>query len=374
MWVYVLTFLLSLILYRATTVQNKETQRLQRNNKGFTLRITKVQLATLLAAIPLILISGLRYSVGTDYWNSYYSGFYRVLRGNMYDSYEPVFYLFIRAVQICTDNVFVFFFLTAVLFCGFVFKAIYEQSENIPLSIILFFLFRYYFISMNAVRELLAIAVIMYGLKYVYQKDLKRYALCCIIAGLIHKIGFLMICVYFINKIEIDRKRFIMISAGMGLFSLVAYEVLYKLLEGTKYGRHMINYNVSGIKVTLFTIVLNIALTLIAFSSYEKNKNDEKYRLYLNMEIIATLVAYLFATIPLAERVYWLFSFTIIISFPYFIKFFQPIKYRKLITLCLCLVLCVFYIAYDIAVLNDHEVLPYQSIINQKPVEITGWR
>ena len=90
----------------------------------------------------------------------------------------------------------------------------------------------------------------------------------------------------------------------------------------------------------------------------------------INIEIIAFLIALILRFIPVSERVYWIFSFPIIISLPYFIA--HGSKYRKVFE-CLMLLIFLGYMIYDIVILKDHNVIPYDWILGKKPVHDSGW-
>ena len=368
MWTYAACLSLSLFLYFLITRKLKKQPVYFQKNRGSAVTFDRVLLATLVSSLPLTIISGIRYSVGTDYWNTYYTSFYRILKGIKFDSFEFGYTLLIKGIQFFTDNVFVLFFLTSLIFGMFTFVAFYELSENIPLSILLLFLFRYYFISMNTIRELIAIAIMTYALKYAFKKNPKKYFICFLTALSFHTSIILFLPVYFFDKIKINRRKFFTI-----IVMNAVYEILDIILTGTKYGLLLNKYRVSGIKVSMFTVVLNIVLTLVAFGSYKNKKDDRKYQIMLNIQLVAALISYMFRVIPLIERVYWLYSFPIVISFPFFLENIKSKIVKQCICIGLCCTLAVIYIGYDILYLNDHGVLPYQTIIGVEPVHFSGW-
>lgn len=337
--------------------------------------INKTFVAIVLAFIPLIIVSGIRYSVGTDYWNTYYSGFYRVLNKNNFDSYEIGYLALIKIIQFFSSNVFLLFIITSAIFLIFTMIFIYEQSVNIVFSIALLFLLRYYFISMNVIREMIGISIMAFNIKNVINRKPLEFFSYSLIACSFHKSLVLMIPIYFLNNYKITLKKFFSILILTIFSSKIIYIIVARLLSNTKYGSHLINYQASGIKVTIFTILLNLFIVSIAYSISKKieKKNKLKYNLFLNIQLIATLLSFLFPIIPQIERIYWMYSFISIVSIPFFFKYISNRKLLLVLAIALILSLIVGYLLIDIMYLNDHGVLPYKTIIGQRPYEFSGW-
>lgn len=353
MHVYILTFILSLILYFLFDRKKRKKNRI-----------------FYFSSLPLILISGLRYDVGTDYFPTYYTGFYRILTRKMVDNFEIGYILFNKLIQIFTDNVFVLFFLTSILFIMFTFKGIYNLSINIPLSIVLLLLTRYFFISMNGVRQFISLAILLCSIKYIIERDLKKYLFFMLLAFLFHYTSILFIPCYFLCRLKISKLKFVFFSFITVFGSKLILKLAMILLIGTKYGNLLEKYPLCGIKFTIFTIFINIYILFFSYIGYSKRKNDKKYIVFLNLQIICTLLTFILRIIPLMERVYWIFSFPIIVSLPYL---FQNVKNKKIFLFFIGALLFV-YMIYDIQVLGDHEVIPYKWIYNKKAIFDDGWR
>lgn len=376
MLIYLTSFILSILLYLLiSSFKLAPTTNYKVKIFNHKIVINKTFLAILVASIPLILVSGLRYSVGTDYWNTYYSGFYRVLHNNNFDSYELGYLALVKIIQSFSSNVFLLFIITSIIFILFTMLFIYEQSVNIVFSIVLFFLLRYYFISMNAVREMIGISIMAFNIKNVINRKPVKFFIYTLIACSFHKSLVLMIPIYFLYNFKLSLKKFTLISVITVLSSKIIYTIVARLIGNTKYGLHLTSYEASGIKVTIFTISLNLFIVLIAYliSKRIDEKNEQKYNLFLNIQLIATLLSFLFPIIPLIERIYWMYSFIAIISIPFFFKYISNRKLYLVLFLMLITALIVAYLFIDIMYFNDHGVLPYKTIIGQTPYEFSGW-
>ena len=162
--------MISLFLYYSFTSNklNNSSRNIFKNTNS-RLVIYKLEIATALSSIPPMFLASVRYKVGTDYGKTYYTGFYRILENNNFDDFEFGYFYLNKIIQIFTENVFILFILTSILFVGITFAAIYELSVNIPLSIILLLVTRYYFIGLNVVRQFIAMAICTYAIKFIVE-------------------------------------------------------------------------------------------------------------------------------------------------------------------------------------------------------------
>ena len=88
----------------------------------------------LLSAIPLILVAGLRWKVGTDYGT--YAGIYLNNSGNFnIDLYEPGFDMLSLISSFISEDYFIMFFISSVLTIGLFVWTIYKYSDYYLLSV-----------------------------------------------------------------------------------------------------------------------------------------------------------------------------------------------------------------------------------------------
>lgn len=326
-----------------------------------------------LAALPLVLVSGLRYGVGTDYFNTYYTGFYRLLSGYLFDQFEIGYYLLNRAVQFFTDNVFVLFFITSLVVVGFTFAAFRRMSPNVVFSILLFLITRYYFISMNGVRQLMACAVFAYALSFAIKRELKPYLVFTIVAISFHYSAVILLPTYWLMNVSLPPRRAVLLLAVFAVGGGLGYTLLSRILPASsKWGYTLFNTGVAGILFTVGTILLNLFILGVYYLPYREHKDEFQYRCFLYLQVVAVAFTLLLPWIPAVERVYWCFSYPMMISFPVMASYIKP---KALGVAASAILIAVFsaYCIYDIGVLNDHEVLPYDTIFRHEPVPSGEW-
>ncbi|WP_297633619.1 EpsG family protein [uncultured Clostridium sp.] len=307
--------------------------------------------------LPLFLVSAVRYGLGTDYFYRYVPGFLSVESGHN-GGYEIGFYLINKIVAICTSNYQWLFVLTSVLICGFIYLAIYEQSEYILLSIILFVITTTYFISMNVVRQSVAVAIFLYALKYAINRDIKKYFIFILIAALIHMSAFIYFPIYFLFNKKI--KTHIIVSIISILCMPFIYDIFIYILSFTKY----IGYFHTAFNKGVFdywSFIINLGILLFGYAFYKKLKNDRKYMVMLNLQFITVELLLFSAVIPLISRAILCFTFTQILFIPFLLSKIESKMIRNLLKLVV-VGLYGFYLIHTIVIKGYQQVLPYHSI------------
>lgn len=369
MWIYFITFAMSLFLYYATS-KNKMRSLKVRLLFNKTIIIDRMNTACFIAGIPLFLIAGLRYAVGTDYFATYYTGFYRVLVGSTVDNFDIGFYGLIKFIQIFTDNAAWLFFICSLVFIGVSMKTIQNLSVSPAYSIFLLLVTRFYFIGMNAIKQAIALAIIAYSIQYIIKQKPKMFVLTVLIASCFHYSSLVFLPVYFVGRLKLTFSRlWLYLAADIGIF-VIGINYILNFLSHTKYGYLVSKFEVCGVKFWIFQIVLNLLLFVIAYSN-KQQKEDMTYRAFLNLQFVTLLIALTLRSIPLMERIYWIFTFPQIITIPYFMKF-QKKNNRCFLNILIVIVLFAFMV-YDIGFVGDHDALPYQWIFGKNIVHDTGW-
>ena len=115
-----------------------------------------------MAFLPFAVVSALRYQVGTD-WPIYNDYFHSIPAGGKKFT-EPLFNLLNRFLYHFTQNSYILFAVVAVLLLSFMFLTIFQQSEYLTLSILIFVVSGDFFNSQNQIRQMLATAILLYAL------------------------------------------------------------------------------------------------------------------------------------------------------------------------------------------------------------------
>lgn len=376
MTVYVIAFALSIGLYllfskRPNSKGEKHSKAVRGQSTG--LAPKRAIFPFVISATPLVLVSGLRYNVGTDYFNTYYTGFYRLMAGSDFDQFEIGYKLLVKGIQVFTDNVFVLFFVTALITVGFTFGAFRRMSSNVAFSILLFMITRYYFIGMNGIRQMMALAIFSYSLTFAINRDLRSYLVFALLATSFHYSTVLLLPTYWLMQIDWSPKRTVAFMAIVGAFGSVAFPILARVLPAaSKWGNILNTHNVAGNLFIFGTITLNLFILVVYYTLYRDHGDEGWYRCFLYLQVMAVATTFLLPSIPVIERVYWSFSFPSIICLPTILRCSKPAWWRMTST-ALIVSVFTFYMVYDIGVLYDHQVVPYESIVGKEAVHSTEY-
>ena len=161
------------------------------------------KIVALLFSVFLILICGLRFGIGTDYWN-YYKHY--VGTSEAVERIEPGFRSLISFSSYIKPNNFAFFVLfIAVLSVGL--KSIYFSKLENPFFAILIYLSLFYFpLDFNVIRQGLASALIYFAVEEGKKKHLGRYILLVFIASTFHLASIVFISLYQLCRVRFSIK------------------------------------------------------------------------------------------------------------------------------------------------------------------------
>ena len=170
---------------------------------------TTVTLCVLLTALPLSVLAGVRYGVGTDFYN-YAEIIHAARSGSGYaeviDKYmlEPGFnvFIFVTSRMFTSDGVVFFLMEYITLTIAFYAFARLHKSLNFPLAVSLYYLMFYNY-SLNISRQMMAMSFILLAVSLLYTRKVLAYVLCCLLAFSLHFsaiVGLALGVVYFISK------------------------------------------------------------------------------------------------------------------------------------------------------------------------------
>lgn len=158
----------------------------------------------------------------------------------------------------------------------------------------------------NGLRQYIAVSICFYAMKYILNKDAKRYFLAVLIAFLFHKSALFFVPVYFLQYLKFDFKKAITIVgltvlSGSGLFAILKFIIKY-----TPYAFYFTlnSVELNEIVASQSSILFFGVSTIIGYYYYSKEKEiDTKTQLLYNMQIISLSIALMTAFVPLINRV-----------------------------------------------------------------------
>lgn len=318
-----------------------------------------------LSEIVLIVVSGIRYGVGQDYFYTYVPYFNNLLRGYRNMDVEVGFYWLNKIIQIFTHDYAWIFIVCSVIFFHFVYKAIREQSKYPTLSIFLLVGTTYIFTFYNVMRQMVSISIFLYSIKFIQNRNMKSFLVCMLFSCLIHYSSILLIPLYFCYNININQKKALIISLlSIALKPIVSKIMLYIIIF-TKYSYYIgskYDNGETGYVVMLINISVLIFSLIFINNSRKLNINEQKkYNFYVLLQIISTIIAIYDGVIPLIRRLRWATGFSVILLIPFAISMISNSKKRLSIFVIVIFLYCIYF-GYTVGINNSNNVLPYKTI------------
>ena len=220
-----------------------------------------VRITNINFVICIILIfsffSGFRYMVGSDWWAYYAQDHQRFSFALSKSKFEPGWNI-IGFISTSIWNRYGVAMLIAALITNvlFIFPC-YKISYNFTISILMFF-YLVWAGTFNGVRQYLATAILFAGHRFILDKKLLYWGLIVIVAMLFHTTAIIMFPLYFIARLPLDKKQFILLLL-FSLFAYSSYDLIFQLIGYYK-EKEMI---LTGTKGTYLTSHINIFRILI---------------------------------------------------------------------------------------------------------------
>lgn len=281
----------------------------------------------ILSSLPFIIISAIRYNVGTDYLLRYKPGFETILRGKEVFNYELGFSLLNKLCLLFTEHYQSIFIVTSILINAFIFYAIYKKSDKPLLSILVYFVGAYYFESMNGVRQFLAMAILMIAFLYSEKGKLLPIILCGIMAYYIHNISLILFAAILFLTLLVKQKKEIMIFSYwyiiIAFFVILFFQepilnCLYFVMKFTRF-KSYINGKYDYGDFQIIPIIVNIASYIYLYTEYQKSKQKKlDKKILLNLQFVGVLLLLLTGINTLFLRISYMFTIFQVISVPYF--------------------------------------------------------
>lgn len=352
-------------------------------------KVSKV-IFQILAVLPFIIVSAIRYDVGTDYFVRYVPNYMEFVNNRPVPSLEPLFVIIIKLCIFVTSNPTILFVITSIIINALVFYTIFKYSKKPVLSVIIYFLGSFYFASMNIVRQYLAMMVLLASYRILLSnKNKYLYLLMIFISTLFHTMSIVFVITLFLDKKPIKLKLlFVMLIVfaivGTSLGDIVSYIINNTGLQNNVNIYKYVKYFVKDGQIYLSTIVSEIFIYIFIYESYITLKNkgetiEKEAIFFLNMQSMVLVTIVLSIYYSLFFRITILFSMFQIISIPYFWSKLSAKESKRLTVqtkstvLMLAIVGLLFVrMVYSNIFVGNEEVLPYKTVFEVEDVTVDG--
>lgn len=290
--------------------------------------------------VLLTIISGIRYGVGTDFFN--YNEYYELISSGYNINVEPGFVLISSVLSKLGFNSQAMFFALSALTMVFFYHGIkyYINSDYAykPVLYIIFIIFPY-FSSFNVVRQVLAASIILYASKYIIEKKLTKFSIWVLFAMLFHFSSIIFLGLYFIAKRDFKRTTLLSVLlisfVAVKLdFIMIILKFIINHLSFLDFGGYIQNYINSSYNTRelSFGAVFFIHVTILVMFILLKDKliKNERSLLSFNFFYLYILFYILSMGAPVLTRFNYYFSIYMAISISKFGLMFDG-RSRKIV-------------------------------------------
>lgn len=277
----------------------------------------------------LFLLSAFRVGIGNDYW-VYRNTFLLIAGGDTPVSYEIGFKALVKGMQALfgMDNFRVTFAVVAFMTVGFMLRGMYEVSDWMFGSVFLYMANGFYFMSYSNVRYYLALAIVVYSMKYVLSRKPVAFVLWVCFAGLFHMTAFVVIPVYLAAYyLRWNKKTLWLIPAAITA-ALAGKEVIRALLFKI-YPYYENDPAYDNGRISYMNILKCAAVCLFALLYFKKYiAKNRKACFFFNLNLFALLLYSFCSYIPEITRICYYMVIGQIFLLPYLISEMEDRKQK----------------------------------------------
>lgn len=327
------------------------------------IKISKAVVFLCLAALPLILVSGLRWETGVDHKNYYYV-FYNI-RDNLNTHVEIGFKLLSRLILMFTQNLSVLFFICALITVAFTIIAIKMNSTNYFISVFLYISMGFFYYSMNSIRHFISLSIYLFAFYFLRKRKLIPYILCIVFAALFHKVAIIAIPLYFLLNIKYKAYWYGIFSAillSMTIFHRQVLDFIYRYVFG-----FYKNYELENTGYSFINIGITLALSILTFLYYDKLLNRNKSNIILiNSSYFGFIFFALCGWVPVYTRIGQYLTILSLFLIPEIINCEERPKVKRFYTISLFVGFTAFMIVILLNARNPLiALLPYKSVFSK---------
>ncbi|GGA63258.1 polymerase [Flavobacterium palustre] len=255
--------------------------------------------------VLIVLQIGLRWETGTD-WMSYYNNFQDtvdidIVLVNSVIGFEIGYGFFTFLIRSLTNNYTIFLLFHAIIYYYLIFQANKKLSPFPFLSLLLFYVTNIGVLGSN--RQLLALAICLYSLKFAIERKAVKFFILVFIAFLFHTTAIIFIVYYFLYR---DLKKYQIISVLLLAFIIgktslpnVLFSGVGNFLGGASLSKVDVYSEIGtgGDSLTLVGLIRRLLYFILFFVNYDAIVSKFKeYKILFNGFLFGLCFYFLFSS------------------------------------------------------------------------------
>ena len=349
-----------------------------------------------LAALPLAFVAAARWKVGTDFMRTYLPE-YRALerhhgigkptvkkkvfvrwarKGRFGNTPKSVFEHFSKVALRAEPGHRALLELTlrsragfrcvvgfyALLTAACVFFALFRYSRWPSLATFLYVATGNYFLSLNIMRQYLAIGIGLVAIAFIVDRKLWHFLVCVAVASLFHHSAIALLPCCALGWVELTPKRSLVLVAVALAVSFAVAPLMHKVLVGVG-ANHYAQYFSSELAKDGFEwIFFAINLCFLAIGAWYWDRAREGNRLFVlwyGMTAIGTVALAFSAFVPLMKRINYYYAAPQFLMLPELLLAEEDVRRRRIFTVLVILAFTAETVV-SVCLLNKNGVLPYK--------------
>lgn len=274
-------------------------------NEIYILNNKTKNLLTSLCFITLILEFGFRWETGTD-WEPYFNHFksFTGFTSIIISDFEYGYGLFEYLIFLFTNNYTILLVIHSIIFFLLIINSFKKYSPNLYLSLLLFYTSFMGVTGSN--RQLLALSICVYSIKFILQKKPLNFIIAVLIASSFHSTALIFLICYFLNSNVKFTSFFILLisSIVIGKTQLP----LYFLNKTSTFFSEMLIYKLNFYTESAKDAIIEKSLTFIGLIKrmlflllffYTKKRLSLKFHYYnilFNIYLVGISIYFLFSS------------------------------------------------------------------------------
>lgn len=343
-------------------------------------KVTRQQMCNRVCLLSVFLVlfalSACRLNVGNDY--AKYVEFMHLVNCDSYVPTEIGFNLLVKLIYGISgyENYLLVFavyaFVTVLVFL----LAIYDLSDEFPLSFFLFMMLGYYFQTFSTVRYYLALAIALYSMKFVLRRQWGRFVVLILLGSTFHKSLLVVIPLYFLAILPWKKWQLAVAALFCSTFLflqdfyLKVVVFLYPTYEDTEYLEGGTSY-INILRCAAVLLFAGIVLWMQKRQGVVSGMENDRFRFYFYLNLGA-LVLYVFCSfLPIISRIGYYLTVSHILFLPMLLKQIKDVKWRRLFRVGILIAAVLYFIMYMGRAGNDGVlILPYRTFFFHDMVHI----
>lgn len=321
-----------------------------------------------LGLVIAILFAGGRYYVGTDFsvyvkgfirnskrsWSSFFNG----------DTEDFLFNAINKVTYGIGGRVFTWSVIMALTIIPIYIFIKKQFSDAVLFSVFSVFTLLCYTTAFNVSREFIAVAIVVFGIRFVFENKFKKFLICVAVAAMFHISALLSIVLWLFwshkrNAPLSGRKNMFLILVTA--FSAIAYQELISLVSSSfsAFKRYASLAQESG-RGQNRDFYLNLAVLVVVLICYKKLKERDPRLVYMvSLLVVANLIGITGFTHPHVKRIAYYFDVPAqMVIFGYLPS--CNLRLNKQTIVFLTYVYCVARFVLTAYILKQGNLIPYQ--------------